>query len=192
MIHDPDLLDRLSVLPTERFEGPVYRATGLSTDPTAPSISGGRWAPPPDADAGIFALYTSLERDGALAELCSFLADQTPVPGPRPIKVTRLELSTARTVRFSSADLTVFGIDLSQYGTRDYARTQMIGAALAFLEYDGLIAPSPRWPCNNLVIFTNNHSLTEQLTPVSEEQLEWRPWAVAHGLIPTGPRERAR
>jgi hypothetical protein len=75
MIHDPDLLDRLSVLPTERFEGPVYRATGLSTDPTAPSISGGRWAPPPEADAGNFVLYTSLERDGALAELCSFLAE---------------------------------------------------------------------------------------------------------------------
>lgn len=41
MIHDLDLLDRLSTLPTERFVGEVFRATGLSVDPTAPSISGG-------------------------------------------------------------------------------------------------------------------------------------------------------
>ena len=184
MIHDPDLLDRLSTLPTERFVGEVFRATGLSVDPTAPSISGGRWAPPPDADAGIFVLYTSLERDGALAELCSFLADQTPIPGPRQIKITRLEVSTARTVRFAHANLDALGIDLRRYGERDYALTQRIGAALGFLEYDGLIAPSARWACENLIIFKDNHSLTEQLAPLGEEQVEWRAWAADHGLIP--------
>jgi len=48
MIHDQDLVDRLAILPTERFEGDVFRATRVDADPTAPSISGGRWAPPPD------------------------------------------------------------------------------------------------------------------------------------------------
>ncbi len=82
MIHDPDLLDRLSTLPTERFAGEVFRATGLSVDPAAPSISGGRWAPPPDADAGIFVLYTSLERDGALADFALFLRSRRPYLDP--------------------------------------------------------------------------------------------------------------
>src|SRR5262249_33669919 len=123
--------------------------TGLKTDPIAASVSGGRWVPPPDADPGYFVLYTSLDRDGALAKLCSFPADQSPIPGPRLVKVTRLAVSTTRTVRFARADLEALGIDLRRYGARDYGLTQRIGAALAFLEYDGLIAPSARWDCNN-------------------------------------------
>ena len=88
MIHDQSLVDRLSGLATERLDGTVYRATRVNADPTAPSINGGRWAPPPSDEPGIFVLYTSFERDGAIAEMVSFLADLTPVPGPRPIKVT--------------------------------------------------------------------------------------------------------
>ena len=99
MIHDPSLLDRLSEFHSERFEGEVFRATRTSADPVAASISGGRWAPPPDGEAGHFVLYTSLERDGAIAEVASFLAQLTPIPGPRPMKITRLAVSTARTIR---------------------------------------------------------------------------------------------
>jgi hypothetical protein len=97
MIHDQNLVDRLSEMPTTGFGGEVFRATRSDADPTAPSINGGRWAPPPDVDAGVFVLYTSLERDGAIAEVASFLADFTPIPGPRPIKVSRLAVTTART-----------------------------------------------------------------------------------------------
>lgn len=183
MIHDQDLVDRLSRLHTERFEGEVFRATRIGADPTAASISGGRWAPPPQGDPGVYVLYTSLERDGAIAELVSFLAELTPIPGPRPIKVTRLAVSTARTMHLARADLPSLGVDLARYGERDYARTQQIGAALVFLGLDGLIAPSARWPCDNLMVFTENHDLTERLEPVGDEQLEWRAWAAAHGLI---------
>jgi hypothetical protein len=87
-------------------------------------------------------------------------------------------------VRFAHANLDALGIDLRRYGERDYALTQRIGAALAFLEYDGLIAPSARWACENLIIFKDNHSLMEQLAPLGEEQVEWRAWAADHGLIP--------
>jgi hypothetical protein len=64
MIHDPDLCDRLSELGEERFEGTVFRATRAGADPTAPSISGGRWAPPVSSDVNVPVLYTSLERNG--------------------------------------------------------------------------------------------------------------------------------
>lgn len=183
MIHDQDLVDRLSELATERFEGEIFRATRIGADPTAPSISGGRWAPPPEGTPGIFVLYSSLERDGAIAEVASFLANLTPIPGPRPIKVTRLAVTTAQTLHLARANLTTLGVDFTRYGERDYAQTQKIGAAVAFLGLDGLIAPSARWPCDNLMIFAENHALKEQLKPIGEEQVEWKAWAQAHGLI---------
>ena len=143
MIHDPNLLDRLSEFHSERFEGEVFRATRASANPVAASISGGRWTPPPDGDVSHFVLYTSLERDGAIAEVASFLAQLTPIPGPRPMKITRLAASTARTIRLARVDLGALGVDLARYGERDYDRTQKIGAALVFLGFDGLIAPRP-------------------------------------------------
>ena len=183
MIHDPSLLDRLSEYHSERFEGEVFRATRASADPVAASISGGRWAPPPDGDAGYPVLYTSLERDGALAEVASFLAQLTPIPGPRPIKLTRLAVAAARTIRLVRADLGELGVDLTRFGERDYDRTQKIGGALVFLGFDGLIAPSARWSCDNLMIFGDNHALTEKLEAVDEELVEWRAWAQTHGML---------
>jgi hypothetical protein len=183
LIHDQGLLDRLAALQTEPFEGEVFRATRVNADPTAPSINGGRWPPPPDGDAGVSVLYTSFERNGALAEVCSFLAMLTPIPGPRPIKVTRLAVATSRTLKLAQADLQGLGIDLQSYGERDYGLTQRIGAALAFLEIDGLIAPSARWPCNNLMIFTDNHTFTARLEAIDSEEVEWRSWAREHSFL---------
>ena len=177
MIHDQQLVDRLSEFPTKRFEGNVFRATRVNADPTAPSISGGRWAPPPQGDPGTYVLYTSLERDGAIAEVVTFLRQLTPVPGPRQIKVTRLFVTTEQTVSLARDDLTQLGVDLSRYGERDYPITQQIGAALAFLGLDGLIAPSARWHCDNLMIFGDNHRLSERLELKSEETVEWTEWA---------------
>ena len=65
MIHDPALLDRLEALPRESFDGQVYRATRLSLDPLAGSYNGGRWM----ARDVAAILYTSLAREGALAEI---------------------------------------------------------------------------------------------------------------------------
>ena len=72
---------------------------------------------------------------------------------------------------------------MAHYGERDYVQTQKIGAALAFLGFDGLIAPSARWPCENLMIFKDNHALTERLDVIGEEQIEWRTWAQTNGMI---------
>lgn len=176
-------MDRLCALRTERFDGEVYRATRIDADPTAPSISGGRWAPPPAGDFGVSVLYTSLELEGAVAEVVSFLADFTPIPGPRPIKITRLAVTTARSLKLVRAGLETLGVNLERYGARDYERTQKIGAAIEFLGLDGLIAPSARWQCDNLMIFTANHALSERLEPLTSEQIEWQAWARAHGFI---------
>jgi RES domain-containing protein len=183
VIHDNALLDRLSGLSRRQLEGRFFRATGISIDPTAASISGGRWSPRPDSDFGVPALYTSFTREGALAELCSFLADITPIPKARIIKVTSLDISLVEAVRLQRDDLVTLGVALERYGQRDYSRTQQIGAALAFLGVDGLIAPSARWDCENLVVFQDNHNMIEGMKVVSSETLDWRAWAAANGII---------
>ncbi len=124
-----------------------------------------------------------MEREGALAELVSLLADQTPIPGPREFKVTRLAVSTSKALRLVRTDLVNLGVDIDHYGARDYVRTQEIGSTLAWLGLDGLIAPSARWPCENLMIFTDNHALTERLDSIDEEFVEWRAWAEKNGFI---------
>jgi hypothetical protein len=189
VIHDPILCDRLAALSEERFEGETFRATRVGADPTAPSISGGRWAPPAGGAAAVPVLYTSFERDGALAEVASYLIELTPIPGPRPLKVTRLAVSTAKTLRLARATLESLDVDMGRYGERDYARTQEIGAALAFMGLDGLIAPSARWPCDNLMVFTDNHPLTARLDPLDSEEVEWRGWAREQGLLPADGSE---
>jgi hypothetical protein len=123
-----------------------------------------------------------LVREGALAEVVSYLALLTPLPS-RPLKVSRLGVSTSKTLRLARASLEAFGVDMMRYGVRDYERTQGIGAALAFLGLDGLIAPSARWPCDNLMIYQANHLLNERLELIGEEKVDWRAWARANGFF---------
>lgn len=182
MIHDPELTTKLGEFPQEKFEGLVYRATGLGSDPVAASISGGRWAPSSMDEGGVPVLYTSLERDGAIAEVASYLAELTPLPR-KAIAVHEMKVSTRRTLTLVRADLTTLGIDMARYGERNYEVTQRIGAAINFLEIDGLIAPSARWNCDNLMIFAENHSLNETLETANSEEVDWQRWARDTGLI---------
>jgi hypothetical protein len=128
-------------------------------------------------------LYTSLERDGAIAEVASFLADQNPPPREQPVKISRLAVTASKTLHFVEADLEELGVESRRYGERDYSRTQEIGAALIFLGLDGLIAPSARWQCQNLMLFADNHHLAERLEVIDSEEVGWRSWAVQHGLL---------
>lgn len=188
MIHDQGLLDQLSGLATERFEGEVFRATGISADPLAFSANGGRWGPPARDGVDVPILYTCMARDGALAEVVSYLMLLTPMPLSRPLKVSRIGVSTAKTLRLARLSLERLGVDMGRYGERDYARTQNVGAALAFLGLDGLIAPSARWSCDNLMIYQANHTLlTERLEVIDVEHVDWGQWARANSLLAPEP-----
>jgi hypothetical protein len=187
MIHDQGLVDQLSALAVERFNGELFRATGVSADPLAFSVNGGRWAPPARDGADVPVLYTATARDGALAEVVSYLMLLTPLPVSRPLKVSWLGVSTARTLRLARVGLEALGVDMARYGGRDYHRTQIIGAALAVLGIDGLIAPSARWNCDNLMIYQTNHSLTERLEVITEETVDWVKWARENGFLDPAP-----
>ena len=178
MIHDPDLLERLSGFEPERFDGEVFRATRLSLDPLADSTSGGRWAP----KGLVRVLYTSLLREGALAEISFHWGQLTPLPSKHAV-VHRLGVSAERRLRLLKADLEGLGVDMERYEDVNYLRTQEIGAAVAFLGCDGLLAPNARWGCENLVLFMDNHALGNRLEALASEKVDWQAWARDAGLL---------
>ncbi len=171
-MHDPRLLDELDKLPTEPFNGDVFRATRKSLDPTTPSTAGGRLAPA----GGAAVLYTSFERNGALAELAFHWAQLEPLP-TRPALVHRLGVRSDRTLRLIRSSLDALGIDATKLHEPNYRRTQEIGAAVAFIGCDGLIAPSARWSCDNLILFTDNLAMEIGMETKGVEEVDWLDWA---------------
>lgn len=176
MIHDPALLDFLSSLPRESFDGSVYRVTSKSADPTAFSYSGGRWAPPELNEGSCAILYTSMEESGAIAEVASYISLLTPVP-TKQLQAYKLSVGASKTLRLGVGHLPDIGMSPSEFPQRNYAQSQLVGAALNFLGLDGLIAPSARWDCDNLMIFQSNHSLESKLEVVSQREVPFQEWS---------------
>jgi hypothetical protein len=171
---DIDLLDALDALPRTPFEGTVWRTVREGRDPLQGHPSGGRW------DPGTFdVLYTSLERDGAVAEIHFHLSRQPVFPSKLVWQLHEITVRTTKTLRFADLSaLAPLGVDSERYGEILYGRTQAIGDAADFLGFDGLIAPNARWPCQNLVIFT------ERVAPAglairSSAAIDWATWREA-------------
>ena len=176
--HDPELVDLLADLMPQPFEGTVWRATRLNQDPKAFSYNGGRWAPPSSYQS-VPVLYTSLVQEGAVAEIASWMAMLVPRPS-KPIVVHRLEVRATDIVSLDARALISLGVDVDRYSERSYAamgeappsRTQEIGAALSFLGIDGLIVPSARWACGNLILFDNLDNQIE-VEDAGSEEVDW-------------------
>jgi len=170
-VHDRNILDALEAIDPEPFAGEVWRVTRKGRDPLRGSAANGRWSP----SGGEFeVLYTSLERDGALAEIGYRLSLEPVWPSRIEHEVHLLAVETERTLRFANLDgLVPLGVDVSRYHTFDYQATQAIAAAAYFLEFDSLIVPSARFPCANLVIFTER---VTELTLRKSEAVDWDAW----------------
>jgi RES domain len=181
VVHDRELLERLTALSSVSFDGEVFRATRRGLNALAPSVSGGRWMVPNQAPT----LYTSTERDGALAEIAYHWSQLVPRPS-KPVLVHRLRLGTKKTLRLGRADLVDLGVEWNRYEQTNYRETQTIGAAIAYLEYDGLIAPSARWPCDNVMVFLGNSEGDEEAARLLESrEVDWLEWAEAHERLPS-------
>lgn len=179
MIHDLELVDRLGAFSPISFDGEVFRATRKSLDPLAPSVSGGRWAP----KDSVSVLYTSLTEDGALAELTFHWGQLEPLPS-KPASLHRIALTTHKTLELLGADLETLGVDWNRYEAINYERTQQIGAAVGFLGCDGLIVPSARWNCDNLILFCEHHQVENtKLIVLSTEEVDWLDWGYKQGML---------
>ena len=123
-------------------------------------------------------LYTSLERMGAIAEIHALLSLQPVFPSKPKWFAHKLNVAAAQTLKLADLrTLARLDVDVHRYAQRDYSHTQPIAEAAHFLGFDGLIAPSARWRCLNLVLFT------ERLAPdaIALEEtdatpIDWERW----------------
>lgn len=123
MIHDPNLLDKLISYNAKPCTDSVFRVTTLSADPTAPAVYGGRWSPQPTEEKSHQVLYTSMKREGAVAEVASYLKELVPMPS-RPLKIHKLGVKMKKVIELSWDDLGKLGVNRSLYGERNYHLTQ--------------------------------------------------------------------
>jgi hypothetical protein len=64
-VHDRAILDALEAIDPEPFDGEVWRVTRKGREPLRGSSAQGRWS----GNCELEVLYTSLMREGALAEI---------------------------------------------------------------------------------------------------------------------------
>lgn len=169
-VHDPIILDALEAINPEAFRGEVWRVTWRGRDPLRGSAAPGRWNPEGEFDV----LYTSLERDGALAEIGYRLSLEPVWPSRLAHDIHKIAVHSERTLRFANLDaLAPLGVEIARYRFFEYAATQAIAAAAHFLEFDGLIVPSARFNCANLVLFTER---APALALIESQPVDWNKW----------------
>lgn len=168
---DLQLLDALDAHKGVAFQGDIWRIVREGRDALQGFASKARW------DPGTFdVIYASLEREGALEEIHFHLSRQPVFPSKIRSVLHQVTVQTRRTLKLADlAAVETLGVSRETYTSLDYGRTQEIADAADFLGFDGLIAPSARWPCQNLVLFTDKFSPND-FTPVTSELIDWADW----------------
>ena len=173
---DLTLLDALDKLPRVSLRETVWRVVRSEEEPLLCRSSVGRW------DLGhVDVLYTSFKADGAVSEMYFHLTRQPVFPSAVQFTLNEIEVTTRSTLKFAELrDLEPLGVDRGKYPALLYERTQEIGDAAAFLGFDGVISPSARWDCLNLVIFCDELN-PEDLVLRNSSEIDWKAWRKRHG-----------
>jgi RES domain-containing protein len=168
---DLELLDKVDVLPRIAYEGTAWRIAREGRDPLQGHPAAARW------DPGTFdVIYTSLAREGSLAEIHFHLNRQPVFPSKLVSVLHRITLRTQRVLQLADlAAVEALGVARDRYGELDYERTQAIGDAAYFLGFDGLLVPSARWDCQNLVVFTDQLA-PEDVAVEESAVIDWPSW----------------
>lgn len=173
---DDRLLDVLGEMDGQAFSGAMWRVVRNGRLVTDGSRGGGRWNP-----ASLSVLYGAQEADGALAEMHFHLSrGQSVFPSRMRHDLYELRVATSQTLILADMEQLVrLGVEEQRYRDLLYGRTQEIAAAAAFLGFDGIIAPSARWRCQNIVLFLDTFAL-DDLEVVSSEPVDWAAWRAKH------------
>jgi len=171
-VHDDRLLDALDELEGCAFDGTIWRVVREGRSVLDGSHGSGRWNP-----SELSVLYSAREADGAIAEIHFHLSrGQSVFPSRMKHALYELKVITDRTLMLANmADLVALGVDEAQYSNMLYSRTQEIAAAAAFVGFDGIISPSARYDCDNLVLFLDGFNL-ENIQTISETPIDWAEW----------------
>lgn len=178
---DNALIDAIEAHTPVTFDGTVWRVVREGRSPLICSRAGGRW------DDGTFdVLYTSQERDGAIAEMYFHLRRGQPVfPSQVRFGIHELDVSLARALKLVDlAAMAALGLNTDHYGqlsydrvSNEYPRSQDIAEAARFLEFDGLIVPSARWSCMNVVLFCDIVPPDAMEVVTDHGIIDWADWA---------------
>jgi RES domain len=172
-VHDRSVLDILEAIGTQSLSGRVWRITRKGRDATRGSTAGGRWSPIGEFEV----LYTSLEKDGALAEIGHRLSLEPVWPSKLVHELHNLAFGVERALRLPDlGTLRSLGVNTERYESYDYTATQAIAAAAQFLGYDALIVPNARHPSLNLVVLAENLNPAGALEVLSSERVDWSAW----------------
>jgi RES domain-containing protein len=182
--HAHDILDAMCLLPRVRFAGTVWRVAREKDDPAAGGKSRSRWC-----DMTFDVLYAAMSREAAIQETYAVLAAQPVFPAARYL-CYELAVTTTNSLEFASS--TDFKALARAAGGPDggEASAEAIASAAYFLGFDGLIAPNPRWKCQDVVLFTERLAPAQiQLTGTAPKAIDWQAWRKHKRLA---PRTRAR
>lgn len=181
MRRDSKLIDAIEAIDPEKFEGTVWRVVREGRDPTQGSASGGRWD-----DETFDVLYTSLEKDGAIAEMYFHLRRGQPIAPSKP-KYRLHEIDAQMDQALNLLDLNALaeiGIDVGKYGRLsyeerqgEYPRTQEIAEVAHFMEFDGLLVPCARWNCGNAVLFCDRVIPEGRIAKQDHGLISFNSWA---------------
>jgi len=170
MSHDHEILDVLGQLDSIEYSGELWRTTWLKRDPLLGGIGGGRWSPSKKSET----LYTSLEENTSIAELHYHLS-QAPVRSSCAVLICQLSTEKLNLLDLRSSEVWA-DLQIEHKSKKEQVvHSQKIGAAVHFLEYQGMIVPSYRSEGNNCVIFTELTQL-DQITVESKAEINWPAW----------------
>ena len=168
---DPALLDAIDAFERVTYSGETWRAVRSGRDPLQGNASGGRW------DPTLFdVLYTSLNPDGAVAEVHFHLSRQPVFPSRIRHGLHRIRVRAAKALKLPDLQaMAPLGVDPTRYREILYEATQAIGDAAYFLGFDSIIAPNARWSCNNLILFTDQIAVAD-LEIIESTEINWNEW----------------
>lgn len=176
-VHDRAILDALEAANVVSFDGNVWRITRSGRDPIRGSATNGRWSP----GGTVEVLYTSLEREGALAEIGFRLSLEPVWPSRITHEIHEIAVWAKRTLHLADiTSLGPLGVDVSRYASFDYEATQAVAAAAHFLEFDGLVVPCARHQSLNLLIFMDRDA-AGTLDVRKSEAVDWNAWRARGG-----------
>lgn len=150
MVHEEKLLDVIARLPSQAWEGTVYRHMFARYLPDVENTIGARWNPPE-----VPAIYASLSRKVALAEAEHQIQMQPNRPKARRT-IYKISVRLANVVDISPPRvLEALGLTEDDLTGIEHAACQRVGGAVHHLGHDGMVAPSARLAGLNLAIYPN-------------------------------------
>jgi RES domain-containing protein len=166
MIYRPEMLDILQSAAVSAWDGTVYRHMFASQPPVRANTGGARWNEP-----DLAAIYTSCERDTALAEAEYYISLQPLRPRAKRTLFT-IHLSLRNVIDLTAGDLLAqLGITADILASVNHSPCRTVGSAVNWLGHDGLLVPSARrHGGTNLVIFRQDFS-TDSFEITAEEEI---------------------